>query len=151
MFKVTQLEESRLLPRLVLALPLTCSVTRGLELALSGPTFLHLDKEGGLDLLYRLRWTFMYLPAWPAFCLKQKHPPQAQALWLPGVDVGSPSPRSLIGLRWTCDPMRGLLWEFCWKCGKRTFLLGLLSWTDGRGDLRTLHGLLDPAVPDTSH
>lgn len=55
--------------------------------------------------------------------------------------MGSPSPRSLIRLRWACDPMRGLPRKFCWKRGKSTiFPLGLLSWADEREHLRPLHG-----------
>lgn len=94
--KGTELEEVVPLPGLVPALPLTCCIM-GLELALCGPLSIW-TRKARLDLLYRLRWTFVYLPAWPAFCLKQKHPPRLR-----------PSPRSLIGLRWACDPMRSLL------------------------------------------
>lgn len=72
--KGTELEEVVPLPGLVPALPLTCCIM-GLELALCGPLSIW-TRKARLDLLYRLRWTFVYLPAWPAFFLKQKHPPR---------------------------------------------------------------------------
>lgn len=63
--KVTQLKETRPLPGFVPAWPLTCCVTWGLELTLSRPPFLHLDKEGWTGPFLQLRWTFVYLLAWP--------------------------------------------------------------------------------------
>lgn len=78
--KVTQLKETR-------PLPLACCVTRGLELTLSRPPFLHLDKEGWTGPFLQLRWTFVYLLAWPdSASSRNTHPGVGQmekSLWDP--------------------------------------------------------------------
>lgn len=80
LFVCDHTEKSRPRPSLVPALPLTCCVTwvwhrPSLVLPFSIST-----RKAGLDLLYRLRQAVVYLPAWTAFCLEQKCPPQAQTV-----------------------------------------------------------------------
>uniref|UniRef100_A0A9L0SB62 BLOC-1 related complex subunit 8 n=1 Tax=Equus caballus TaxID=9796 RepID=A0A9L0SB62_HORSE len=48
----------------------------------------HRTREAGLDLLYKLRWTFMHLPTWPASCLEEKCPAQAQVIQRPPLAAG---------------------------------------------------------------